>query len=176
VLASADDRLIAEVQIRRTLRDGDPGAIEELHRRVYVPEFGMNDEFVSRVRSGVDASVARGWPQAGGAVWLIERADQVDGCLALTDEGDGTGRVRWFVLEHSLRGLGLGRLLLSELLDTARAAGFHQLELETFSALSTAARLYRAAGFGLVWERQRDDWGPLISYQHYVLALGPPRN
>jgi GNAT superfamily N-acetyltransferase len=171
VLASADDSLAEQVQIRRILRDGDPSAIEELHRRVYMPEFGMNDEFVSRVRAGVDASVARGWPQAGGAVWLIERADQLDGCLALTDEGNATGRVRWFVLEPSLRGRGVGRSLLSELLESARAAELHDLELETFSALSTAARLYRAAGFNLVWERQRDDWGPRITYQHYALSL-----
>jgi hypothetical protein len=43
--------------------------------------------------------------------------------------------------------------------------------LETFSALRTAAHLYRDAGFRVVWEREIDIWGPPIVYQHYELRL-----
>ena len=157
--------------IRRSFRDGDEREIAELHRRVYVPEFGCNEEFVGRVAAGVKAAVACGWPDVAGAVWLVERAGSVCGSLALTDEGDGQGRVRWFVLERSLRGHGLGRALVAELLARARADGYRRLELETFSALSTAARLYRDAGFQLTSERERHDWGPPIVYQQYALAL-----
>jgi ribosomal protein S18 acetylase RimI-like enzyme len=70
-----------------------------------------------------------------------------------------------------LRGSGLGRSLLAELLESARGARLRRIELETFSALKTAARLYRAAGFQLVNEREREDWGPQITYQLYALAL-----
>jgi GNAT superfamily N-acetyltransferase len=157
--------------IRRTLSDGDARGIAELHRRVYMPEYGMNDEFVARVAAGVDAAVGAGWPEAGGGVWLIDRGGELSGCLALTDEGDGLGRLRWFVLEAELRGRGLGRSLVEELLATARAQGFARLELETFSALTSAARIYRDAGFQLSWEQERFDWGPPILYQHYALEL-----
>lgn len=53
----------------------------------------------------------------------------------------------------------------------ARADGLHRLELETFSALAAAARIYRAAGFRLQWDRERGDWGPPIVYQGYELEL-----
>jgi GNAT superfamily N-acetyltransferase len=161
----------APTLIRRTLRDGDASGIAELHRRVYVPEYGMNEEFVGRVAAGVDAAVLAGWPEAGGGVWLIDRGAELSGCLALTDEGDGLGRLRWFVLEAQLRGRGLGRSLVDELLASAHAQGFARLELETFSALSSAASIYRQAGFALTWEQERFDWGPPILYQHYALEL-----
>jgi GNAT superfamily N-acetyltransferase len=160
-----------EIVIRCQLREGDVDAIADLHRRVYGPEYARNDEFVARVRAGVEAAVAAGWPEAGGGVWLIDRCGELSGCLALTDEGEGVGRLRWFVLERELRGRGLGRALVHELLASAREQGFAQLELETFSALTSAARIYRDAGFQLTWEQERDDWGPPILYQHYVMDL-----
>ncbi len=160
------------VVIRRELRLGDAEAIAELHRRVYQPEFGMNDEFVAGVAAGVRDAVAGGWPESAGAVWLVERSGELAGSLALTVEpAAGSGRVRWFVLDRSLRGHGLGGTLIGELLARARAAGLAELELETFAALSVAARIYRAAGFRVVSERERTDWGRPITYQRYELQL-----
>jgi ribosomal protein S18 acetylase RimI-like enzyme len=158
--------------IRRALRPGDEQRIAELHRRVYQPEYGLDDEFVSEVRAGVEAAVASGWPRSGGGVWVADDGNgRVLGSLALTDEGGGCGRIRWFVIDPCLRGTGLGRSLLGELLVEARAQGLGQLALETFSSLESAARLYREAGFRLVWERPREDWGTAITYQRYELAL-----
>jgi ribosomal protein S18 acetylase RimI-like enzyme len=79
--------------------------------------------------------------------------------------------VRWVVFAPELRGLGLGRRLLDELLAEARAQHMQRLELDTFSALTTAAHLYRSAGFEVVSREQRYDWGPTITYQHYLLHL-----
>jgi ribosomal protein S18 acetylase RimI-like enzyme len=79
--------------------------------------------------------------------------------------------VRWFVFARELRGSGLGRQLLAELLVEARAAGMQRLELETFSELRAAAHLYRDVGFEVIASRDRDDWGSTISYQHYRLDL-----
>jgi GNAT superfamily N-acetyltransferase len=160
-----------EIVIRRTLAEGDARAIAELHRRVYVPEYGMNDEFVSRVAVGVHDAVAAGWPQTAGGVWLVDRDGELCGSLALTDEGGGLGRLRWFVLSPALRGRGMGRSLVTDLLAFARAQRFARLELETFSALTTAARIYRDVGFEPTWERELGEWGPPITYQHYRLEL-----
>ena len=43
-----------QVEIHRTLRPGDAAAIGELHRRVYVPEYGLNETFVTSVSAGVE--------------------------------------------------------------------------------------------------------------------------
>lgn len=161
----------AETTIRRTLGPGDAAAIVELHDRVYTAEYGVDERFAASVAKSVSGAVERGWPERGGAVWLIDEEGRLGGSLGLTNEAPGIGRIRWFVLSRELRGRGLGRLLIDQVLEHARAIGLEQLELETFSALTTAARIYRDAGFELVWERQTDWWGPPIVYQRYEMPI-----
>jgi RimJ/RimL family protein N-acetyltransferase len=162
----------SENLIRRELREGDADAIVALHDRVYCAEWGRNEAFLAAVAANVAAWRAAGWPDRGGAVWLVEREGaELSGSLGLTAETDGSGRVRWFVFAPELRGSGLGRQLLAELLDAARGAGMRRLELDTFSDLRAAAHLYRDAGFKVVSSVRRDDWGSTITYQHYVLDL-----
>jgi GNAT superfamily N-acetyltransferase len=165
---SADPHRIA---IRTALSAGDADAIVALHDRVYATEYGLDRRFAASISLSLEAAVASGWPDTSGAVWLIDRGSQLGGSLALTDEGGGLGRVRWFVLAPELRGHGLGRRLVQRLLSEARGARLATLELETFSALTVAARIYRAAGFELRWERETDRWGPGIQMQGYALSL-----
>ena len=160
-----------DISIRRDLRDGDADAIAELHRRVYASEYGLNEQFVEGVRRGLQAAVSRGWPQHSGAVWLVDGDTTLLGALGLTHEGEGVGRVRWLVLDPALRGRGLGRSLVTQLVDEARQAGLHKLTLETYSDLTAAARIYRGAGFRVQWERVHEDWGPAVTFQGYMLDL-----
>ena len=112
---------IDQITIRRRLKQNDGLAIGELHRRVYMSEHGLNDRFTESVDDDVARAIASGWPECSGGVWLVDRGGPLLGALALTDEGDGLGRVRWFALDPSLRGQGLGRSLFDELLAQARA-------------------------------------------------------
>jgi ribosomal protein S18 acetylase RimI-like enzyme len=160
-----------DISIRRELRDGDADGIAELHRRVYASEYGLNDQFVEGVRRGLHTAIARGWPRDSGAVWLVDGDEWLLGALGLTDEGEGIGRVRWLVLDERLRGRGLGRSLVTELIAEARQAGMRRLTLETYSELTAAARIYRDAGFRVQWERVHADWGPQITFQGYALDL-----
>lgn len=162
---------ISAPAIRHEFHDGDVERIVDLHRRVYMPEYDRNEAFLGGVERSLEAAVAGGWPDAGGGVWLVDDGERLSGSVALTDEGAGRGRVRWVVFGPELRGRGLGRRLIGEMLDRARADGYRRLELETFSALRAAGHLYRSFGFALTWERPRDDWGPPIVYQHYELPL-----
>jgi ribosomal protein S18 acetylase RimI-like enzyme len=170
-MTAAEPRTARDIVIRRALRDGDVDAIAELHRRVYASEYGLNEHFVEGVQRGLEAAVARGWPARGGGVWLVERDGPLLGALGLTDEGQGAGRVRWLVFDRAVRGRGLARSLVAQLLDEARRAGMRTLTLETYSELTAAARIYRDAGFRVEWERERDDWGPSITFQGYRLDL-----
>jgi len=157
--------------VRRELRPSDAQAIADLHDRVYRTEYAMNDAFVDAVAAAVHTSIERGWPQHGGGAWLVD--DPADGRLigsiGLTRESASVGQVRWVVFEPQLRGQGLGRRLIGELLAEARAQSMERLELDTFSELTGAAHIYRSVGFRMTSARERDDWGRRITYQHYVL-------
>jgi ribosomal protein S18 acetylase RimI-like enzyme len=161
-----------DLTIRRDGGAGDVAAIVALHARIYPGEHGVDDSFVDDIATTLDQVIARGWPGAGEGLWMVERDGAVLGCLALTDEGGGEGRVRFFLLAPELRGRGLGRRLLGELLETAHEAGYERLTLATFSDLRAAAHLYREAGFEVVREDPGPRWGrEAFVYQHYVLEL-----
>lgn len=159
------------MEVRRGLAPGDVGAIVELHGRLYAAEHGLDRRFEAGVARGVAELVLGGFPRPHEGAWLVDDGGRVRGSIALTDEGAGHGRVRFFVLEPDTRGRGLGHRLLNALLAHARSGPYEQLELETFSALRAAAHLYRSAGFAVVSTERHDRWGPPIEMQRYELAL-----
>jgi GNAT superfamily N-acetyltransferase len=163
--------LMQDVVIRRELGPGDAEGIVELHDRMYSAEHGLDHRSRATVARDVQTALDSGWPEPAGAVWLVDRCDELAGTLALTPEGKDIGAVHWFMLVPELRGQGLGRSLFAELLAEARRADLARLQLGTFSALRTAARIYRDAGFRVVSERESDEWGPLLTMQKYELRL-----
>jgi ribosomal protein S18 acetylase RimI-like enzyme len=157
---------------RRGLLPGDLGAIVALHGRVYSREYGHDETFEAMVASSVVDAAAHGFPAPREAVWLVEEDGDLVGCLGVTDEGAGEARVRWFLLEPSLRGRGLGRALLTELFAEVEESGYTRVTLETFSDLEAAAHLYREHGLEVVWEDTRPRWGrPAVTYQRYERVL-----
>jgi ribosomal protein S18 acetylase RimI-like enzyme len=158
--------------IRRELLPGDLGVIAAFHGRTYSREYGVDTTFEASVAAGLARAGERGFPGPREGIWIVERDGELMGCLGLTDEGEGEARLRWFVLDASLRGQGLGRRLLGELMTKAGQAGYRRIALETFSELEAAAHLYRELGFELVWEDKRPRWGRReFTYQRYELEL-----
>jgi N-acetylglutamate synthase-like GNAT family acetyltransferase len=161
------------VEIRRDLRPGDLGRMVSFHGEIYGREYGNDQRFEAFVASSIAEAGKAGFPREREAVWIVERDGEFAGCLALTDDGDA-GVVRWFVLDPSVRGRGLGRQLLDELVEHARELGYERLRLETFSLLTAAARLYRSHGFEVVDEDTAPRWGhDAITFQRYEAELSP---
>ena len=161
----------ASPTVRRDLRPGDLGAIISHHGLVYCPEFGVDSTCEAHVGASVAAAGKRGFPRASEGVWIVEVDGRHAGSLALTDEGE-RGCVRWFVFDRELRGRGLGRRLVAELVAEADAAGYEGLYLETFGDLRAAAHIYRSHGFELTDEETGPRWGRAeLTYQHYELSF-----
>jgi ribosomal protein S18 acetylase RimI-like enzyme len=162
----------ADPTIRRELRPGDLGAIVAHHGRVYGEEYGVDATFEGHVASTVARAANRGFPSPGEAICLVELEGEHVGSLALTDEGNGEAAIRWFVLSAEVRGHGLGRRLLGEVLARAAEVGYTRVWLETFSELEAAAHLYRDYGFEVVSADAAPRWGlERITYQRYELEL-----
>jgi ribosomal protein S18 acetylase RimI-like enzyme len=162
-----------EPSIRRELRAGDLGAIVSHHGRVYGEEYGVDSTFEGHVASSVARAALRGFPSPREAICLVELEGEHAGSLAITDEDDGEAALRWFVLSPEVRGRGLGRRLLVEMLARASEIGYTRVWLETFSELEAAAHLYRDHGFEVVSADEAPRWGrERITYQRYELELG----
>jgi GNAT superfamily N-acetyltransferase len=143
-----------------------------LHGRLITGEFGLDSTHEGYVAASVAHHAIRGWPGERESAWMVERDRELAGSIALTDDGDDTAGLRWFVLDPPLRGRGLGRRLVGEVVAEARRHGFARLRLETFSDLRAAAHLYREYGLDLVHEETGPRWGrEQITYQHYELLV-----
>ena len=165
-------QVAASSDFRTEIRPGDLGAVVELQGREYAEQYGLDHRFEAGVAGGVAAfGLACAEDPEAGRIWLAEDEQGLLGCIAMSREGERHGRVRWFLVARRARGQGLGRRLFDEAMAYARER-FDTLELETFSELTTAARMYRGAGFEVRDSRPQGDWGREIQLQHYELRFG----
>ena len=78
---------------------------------------------------------------------LIDPSGLTIGTIGLFPLGDGRCELRKMYLAAEHRRRGLGKMLLHHAVASAKRLGFARIELETASALKTAAQLYESFGF-----------------------------
>ncbi|MDG2676058.1 GNAT family N-acetyltransferase [Vibrio sp. 1733] len=99
--------------------------------------------------------------------------DQILASVAIDGEDLGHNRthLRWFIVDDSLRGCGLGKQILNSALAFTDAQGFVQINLWTFSGLNAARYLYESQGFALVEEKLGLQWGIEVLEQRFTRCL-----
>ncbi|NYI07873.1 GNAT family N-acetyltransferase [Allostreptomyces psammosilenae] len=161
------------VRVRPGDQPGDLGAVTRLHGVLYAREQNWDQTVEAYVASGLaDFALARVTEgDAAGRLWIAEADGAVVGAIGLTRADDRTGQLRWFLVDPSVRGAGLGRRLLTEALDYARARGFRGVFLWTTAGLPASRHLYDQAGFRLTESRPVDKWGARLTEQRFDLRL-----
>ena len=163
---------MSEATVRSEAQPGDMDAIVAHHRRVYEEEYGVDSRFGDFVAAAVARAAQRGFPTEREAIRIVELDGEHVGSIGLSDEGDDEAAIRWVVLSPEVRGDGLGRRLLGEMLDFAEEQGYRRVWLETFSELTAAAHLYRDVGFVVTSDDTAPRWGlDAITFQRYELEL-----
>lgn len=89
-------------------------------------------------------------------VWVAMRGGIPQGALTIDgprpEIGREAARLRFFVLEESLRGRGLGRTMVTEAMRFCREKQYKRVFLTTLPGLEAAMHLYREHGFYRVAE------------------------
>jgi GNAT superfamily N-acetyltransferase len=94
------------------------------------------------------ADLDSAYSQRGGVFRVVTAGDgAVVGCGGLHPVSRDEIELRKMYLLPGVRGRGIGRRLLEDLLSEARRRGFARVVLETASVLREAISLYRRAGF-----------------------------
>jgi GNAT superfamily N-acetyltransferase len=162
----------------RPQQPGDLGWIIERHGAVYAAEYGLDArfealvaricaDFVDRLQPGREACwiAARG-PERLGSVMLVQARSEATGRVR-----PGVAQLRLLLLEPHARGLGVGRRLVRQCSDFARAAGYQRLVLWTQSALTAARAIYAAEGYQLASSEESEAFGQRVVSERWELAL-----
>lgn len=87
-----------------------------------------------------------------GQFWILEYADSLVGTGAYYARSPQMVEIRKMYFVPSIRGLGLGSLLLTALEQDAYQRGYEEAWVETSTLLPRAIRLYEGAGYERVLE------------------------
>jgi ribosomal protein S18 acetylase RimI-like enzyme len=150
-------------------RPGDFPRIADLTVRVYI-DGGLASEGYATQLADVAGRATR-------SDLLVVRDDDgvVVGSVAMvlggdfaevTESADEAG-FRMLVVDPGAQGQGIGRMLVAECLDRARAAGKRRVVISTGSYMTAAQRLYERMGFVRLPER---DWSPVPGVELLVYA------
>ncbi|WP_457324184.1 bifunctional helix-turn-helix transcriptional regulator/GNAT family N-acetyltransferase [Roseateles sp. P5_E11] len=166
----------------RSPQPGDLGWIVERHGAFYAAEYGLDVRFEALVARICADFVDRFQPQRE-ACWIAARGTERLGCVMLVQARDesqdgatgkprpGVAKLRLLLLEPHARGLGLGKRLVRQCSDFARAAGYKRIELWTQSALTAARAIYAAEGYRLVHSEPLNSFGQDVISESWELTL-----
>ncbi|KAK3330237.1 acyl-CoA N-acyltransferase [Apodospora peruviana] len=136
------------------------GRTLEMHLYFYSAAFGWGREFDSSLATGLGELLAR-LHNPVNKVWAAIRTtpardpnmpavEQIVGVIYVDGEHpvlENSARIRAFIVDDSVRGLGLGKQLFEAAMAFVRSVGFRECRLYTMRQLTPAVRLYEREGF-----------------------------
>ncbi len=131
-------------RLLRILKDDLTGAEIAALLRYHLEQMHLNSPPGSVFAFDIDRLRA-----ADVSFWSAWEGDDLLGCGALKDLGDGTGEIKSMRTAPGHLRKGVGAALLAHIIGEARARKYRRLSLETGSgpAFDPALALYRAHGF-----------------------------
>ncbi len=131
-----------EVVIRPLQSAADAEAFRALNLEWIARYFVVEEHDRRQLDDPVAAIIDR-----GGEVLIAELDRRAVGCVAIVPDGSGAYQLSKMAVEPELRGGGVGRKLLSAVIDRARELGASSLFLGSSTKLAPAVHLYETFGF-----------------------------
>ena len=104
-----------------------------------------------------------------GCLMLASRGDERVGCCALRRFDEGVCEMKRLYVKPGHRGANLGRVLVENLADQARALGYGRMVLDTLQDMIAADALYRSLGFREIAPYY---FNPMVGVSYMELDLG----
>jgi putative acetyltransferase len=93
-------------------------------------------------------SLPGGYSPPSGRLLLAMRAGEPAGCVGLRKLDESTCEMKRLFVRPTMRGLGVGRLLVDRIIEDARSIGYAHMRLDTVApVMNDAIAIYRKRGF-----------------------------
>ncbi len=112
---------------------------------VAAASYGLSFDIDAMVTSDIEDR-AKFYPPSG-RFYVVRREDANVGVGCLKRLTPSVAEIQRMYVQPHVRGVGVGRLLLQQLLSDARAIGYEAVRLESLKFLSAAHALYKSIGF-----------------------------
>jgi ribosomal protein S18 acetylase RimI-like enzyme len=96
------------------------------------------------------ASLPGDYAPPGGRLYLVYVKEELAGCVGLRKIADGICEMKRLYIRPLHRSKGIGRELVSKLIEDARALGYTKMRLDTLPSMKRAQELYLAMGFKFI--------------------------
>lgn len=154
-------------RITEGYQPGCIGDVAGMHARFYAEHWGFGSFFEKKVATEL-AEFAGVLPAQGKALWLYVENGRALASLAIDgDMKTGIAHLRWFIVDDSLRGSGVGRQLMQRAIQFVDDLRFRETYLWTFKGLDSARHLYESFGFALTSEAEGTQWGSSVTEQRF---------
>jgi len=152
----------------RTFRTGDMGMIAARQSILYA-EYGWGRP-MEVLQGEVTTAFLRDFKPGREQCWVAEQGGRMVGSIFLCETDTGA-QLRLLYVEPEARGLGIGEALVRTCVDFARDAGYSRIRLWTHTILTSARRIYAAAGFRIVSTEVHDEFGKPEQGETWELEL-----
>jgi GNAT superfamily N-acetyltransferase len=130
----------------REAEPGDHGWVLERHAHLFEDDRAWGEPFMAMIARLIADYLADHDPAYEGA-WVAELDGERVGSVYCVRRADGIAQLRLFFVDAEARGHGVGSRLVEHCIDFAGDRGYRRMVLWTNSSLTSARRIYDAAGF-----------------------------
>jgi GNAT superfamily N-acetyltransferase len=156
-----------------TLRDpkpGDLGFVVHQQAALYAKEYGWDWTFEALI-SKIVADFICEFNPAMERCWIAELDGKIVGSAFVVKQSEQVAKLRMLYVHEEARGRGLGQRLVNECIEFSKTKGYQTIVLWTNDVLTSARRIYEAAGFKLIDESSHFSFGHQQNGQNWSLNL-----
>lgn len=139
----------------RTYQPGDPSRVTYFYYTLYKKQYGFNGTVERYFMEGMLELFDN--PE-GSQMWVVEKEGEVVGSIAIVKKDEHEAQLRWFGVDLSLQGLGIGNELLDLAMQFCRQREYRHVILWTIEILKPARHLYGKHGFVPTETKPNHEW------------------